>query len=374
MTTIRDRLVFGEQPQIAPLSLPQPQQSQPSPQPQPFARLSRQARAREVASAASAASSSADVESKFARAHSIFHERWWLDIATQGNWALATVKQDDAVLGEMPYALIRRRVWRISHLPPLTRTLGPVIAPVTGSAARQRRHQLDVTARLIEQLPACDSFFQVLDPRVDDAIAFALRGYTVSARYTFRLDAQCTQDEAWSRLDSKTRNVIRGAARELTVAPIATPGEFLGFYEDNLRARSRSNAYGSAVMRQLVNTFVERKSGTLLGAYGPGAKLVAAIGLVWDQQAMYFLLSSRMPEAHCGSISLLIWSGIQRAIESGLIFDFDGFSSPSTFSFLNGFGATLTQRLGVERHGTAYLLARTLKRRLAPGSVFAPNL
>ncbi|CAG9239173.1 Acetyltransferase (GNAT) family protein [Paraburkholderia tropica] len=359
MTTIRDRLLFGEQPPIAPLS---PQRlTQPTRPPRP-------PRARKAASSASVDAKSV------AQAHSIFHERWWLDIATQGNWALATVKQDDTVLGEMPYALVRRRLWRISHLPPLTRTLGPVITPVAGSEARQRRHQLDVTARLIEQLPACDSFFQVLDPRVDDAIAFALHGYTVSARYTFRIDAHIGQDEAWSRLDSKTRNVIRGAARELTVAPIATPGEFLGFYEDNLRARSRSNAYGSAVMRQLVNAFVERQSGVLLGAYGPGAKLVAAIGLVWDQQAMYFLLSSRMHEAHCGSISLLIWSGIQRAIESGLIFDFDGFSSPSTFSFLNGFGATLTQRLGVERHGTAYLLARTLKRRLAPGSVFVPNL
>ncbi|SDC90336.1 GNAT family N-acetyltransferase [Paraburkholderia lycopersici] len=307
-------------------------------------------------------------------AHSIFHERWWLEIATQGNWKLAVVKQNDEIVGEMPYTISRARLWRVSHLPPLTRTLGPVIRPVTGSAGRQMHHRLDVTARLIDQLPECDSFFQVLDPRIDDALAFALHGFTVSARYTFRIDPRSTPDAVWARLGSKTRNVIRSASRELTVVPGLTPNEFLAFYDANLAARSRTNAYGDAVMRQLVNAFVERKAGMLLGAYGPGGTLVAAIGLVWDHQAMYYLLSSRAQDAHCGSISLLLWTAIGRALERRLTFDFDGFSSPSTFSFLSGFGATLTQRLGVERLGTVYLLTRTLKRRFAPARVFAPNL
>lgn len=307
-------------------------------------------------------------------AHSIFHERWWLDIATQGDWKLAAVRQNDEIVGEMPYAIWRTRLWRISHLPPLTRTLGPVIQPVTGSEARQRHHTLDVTAQLIDQLPECDSFFQVLDPSVDDALAFALHGFTVSARYTFRIDARTTADEAWSRLNSKTRNVIRSASRELTILPDLSPDEFLAFYDANLAARSRTNAYGDAVMRQLVNAFVERNAGTLMGAYGTDGKLVAAVGLVWDHRAMYYLLSSRVQDAHCGSISLLLWTAIIRALERRLTFDFDGFSSPSTFSFLNGFGATLTQRLGVERQRTVYLLTRTLKRRLAPARVFAPNL
>ncbi|MEX3940373.1 GNAT family N-acetyltransferase [Paraburkholderia sp. BR10937] len=307
-------------------------------------------------------------------APSIFHERWWLDIATQGDWKLAVVKQDDEVIGEMPYAMQRTRLWRVSHLPPLTRTLGPVIKSVTGSEARQLHHELDVTGKLIEQLPDCDSFFQVLDPRIDDALAFALHGFTVTARYTFRIDRNTTADEAWKRLNSKTRNVIRSASRELTVVPDIAPAEFIAFYEANLAARSRTNAYGDVVMRDLVNAFVERKAGVLLGAFGQGGKLVAAVGLVWDHQAMYYLLSSRAQDAHSGSISLLLWTGIGRALERKLTFDFDGFSSPSTFSFLNGFGATLTQRLGVERHGTVYLLMRTLKRKIAPGRVFAPNL
>jgi hypothetical protein len=309
-------------------------------------------------------------------AYSIFHEPWWLDIATGGDWSVAQVVRGKEVVGELPYYSTRMGMWRVSHLPPLTRTLGPVIKPAGLDASHEQHHRLSIASELIGQLPHFDSFFQLFDPRVEDALAFALRGFTVSARYTLQIAPDCTVDEAWARLHSKTRNVIRSAERQLTVAPIATPSEFLQFYEANLLERSRTNAYGSAVMRQLVNEFVARKAGHLLGAYGPGGRLMAAIGLVWDRHAMYYLLSSRALGAHGGSISLLIWLGIQRALERKLTFDFDGFPSAATYHFLDGFGGALKQRLGVERLGTMYSVARTLKRRIAPGStaVFAPNL
>ncbi|MGA3249710.1 MAG: GNAT family N-acetyltransferase [Paraburkholderia sp.] len=309
-------------------------------------------------------------------ARSIFHEPWWLDIATGGNWSTAKVVRGANVLGELPYYSTHKGMWRISQLPPLTRTLGPVIPSPGLDSAHEQHHRLSVTAELIEQLPAFDSFVQIFDPRVKDALAFALQGFTVSVRYTFQIEPDCTIPEAWARLHGKTRNVIRSADKKLTVAPIATPSEFLQFYESNLRERSRTNAYGSVVMRQLVNAVVERKAGHLLGAYGPGGTLVAAIGLVWDRHAMYYLLSSRTLEAHGGSISLLIWTAIQHAIERKLTFDFDGFSSPATFNFLDGFGGVLKQRLGVERLSTMYSVARILKRRMVPGSgaVFVPNL
>ncbi|SIT42820.1 conserved hypothetical protein [Paraburkholderia ribeironis] len=309
-------------------------------------------------------------------AHSIFHEPWWLDIATDGHWSMAKVQRGNELLGQMPYYSTRMGGWRISRLPPLTRTLGPVIKPMGFDCARERRHRQIVTAALVEQLPQFDSFYQLFDSRIEDALAFSLRGFTVSARYTFQISPEGTIDEAWARLYGKTRNVIRSAGKKLTVAPIATPAKFMQFYETNLFERARSNAYGSSVMRQLVDAFVERKTGQLLGAYGPGGQLVAAIGLVWDQHAMYYLLSSRTAGAHCGAVSLLIWTAMQRALERKLTFDFDGFSSVGTCRFLEGFGGTLKQRLSVERMSTMYSVVRTLKRRIvsSSGTVFAHTL
>ncbi|MEX3955029.1 GNAT family N-acetyltransferase [Trinickia sp. EG282A] len=306
---------------------------------------------------------------------SIFHEPWWLDLATGGRWAMARVMHGNQVLGEMPYYLARRGVWRVSPLPPLTRTLGPVIRPMGLDAAHELRHRLRVTSQLIEQLPAVDCFFQVFDCHVQDAVAFALHGFTVSARYTFQVGAPSAATDVWDRMHSKTRNAIRNASRTLKVQPFDAPSQFLRFYESNLASRSRTNAYGRDAMSALLHATLERRAGRLIGAYDSGG-LVGAIGLVWDRHTMYYLLSSRAERAHSGAISLLLWTAIQDAIERKLTFDFDGFAGVSGFNFLSGFGGTLRQRLGVERLSTGYALAQTLKRRIVDGPrpVFMPNL
>ncbi len=315
------------------------------------------------------------LRSDYSEAYSIFHERWWLDIATDGHWSAATVVHDGQVLGEMPYYVVRKGTWRVSRLPPLTRSLGPVVTPLGLAAARDSRSRLHVTSQLIEQLPDVDCFFQVFDHRVEDALAFALRGFTVSVRYTFHISPDFSSAQTWARMYSKTRNSIRSASKKLTVAQIDAPSEFLTFYELNLASRSRTNAYGTAVMRDLVNAFVDRKAGRLLGAYDSCGKLTGAIGLVWDRGTMYYLLSSRAQGSPSGAISLSIWMAIQEAIERKLTFDLDGFSSVATFNFLSGFGGTLRQRLGVERLSTVYSVARTLKHSVVSNrEAFAPNL
>jgi hypothetical protein len=306
---------------------------------------------------------------------SIFHEPWWLDYATGGRWAMAKVMHGNQVLGEMPYYLARKGVWRVSPLPPLTRTLGPVIRPMGLDAAHELRHRLRVTSQLIQQLPDVDSFFQVFDCHVQEAVAFALHGFTVSARYTFQVGAPSAATDVWDRMHSKTRNAIRNASRSLKVEPFDAPSQFLRFYESNLASRARTNAYGSNVMSALLHAVHERRAGRLIGAYDHSG-LVGAIGLVWDRHTMYYLLSTRAPHAHSGAISLLLWTAIQEAIDRKLTFDFDGFAGVSGFNFLSGFGGTLRQRLGVERLSTGYALARTVKRKVAdrPDQSFMPNL
>jgi hypothetical protein len=306
---------------------------------------------------------------------SIFHQRWWLDIATEDRWSAARVVHGNQTLGEMPYYIARKGVWRISPLPPLTRSLGPLIRSMGLDPVQELRHRLRVTSQLIEQMPQFDCFSQVFDYHVNDALAFALHGFMVFARYTFQISPACTVADAWARMHCKTRNAIRSAQRSNEVRLIDGASEFVRFYEANLASRSRANAYGTTVMSELVHAFLDRGAGRVLGAYDRG-RLAGAIALVWDGRTMYYLLSTRTPDAHYGTISLLLWAAIQDAIGRKLTFDFDGFAGVSTFNFLNGFGGTTRQRLGVERVGTMYSIARTLKRRIAEktGQCFAPNL
>jgi hypothetical protein len=292
---------------------------------------------------------------------SVFHEPWWLDIATGGEWDVAVVKSGGELIGEMPYAMSRRGIWRVSTLPPLTRSLGPVVKPIQGASGQDWRHRLSISNELISQLPSCARVHQILDPRITEALAFSVQGFAVSATYTLQITRNSTEVDVWAGMRPNTRNIIRRAAENMIVMEIRNANEFADFYELNLEHRKQKNIYGR-VMRQLVNEFVRRKAGLLLGAYGDDGLLSAAIALVWDSTTIYYLLSTRSERTHGGSISLLLWTGIRVALEQNMVFDFDGIGSPGILRFLSGFGGTLVQRYEVERLRADYAALRALRR------------
>ncbi|WP_244850661.1 GNAT family N-acetyltransferase [Caballeronia sp. SL2Y3] len=296
---------------------------------------------------------------------SIFHQPWWLDITSDGKWGIAEVKQGDEVIGEMPYTLERKGIWRISALPPMTRTLGPIIKPQkSGTPDREWCYRLDITRQLIAKLPPVAHFHQLMDTRMSEAEAFAfmIHGYDVSIGYTMEMPAERTEEEAWSGLRRNTRNWVRRASEQLTIREIDSPDAFTRFYDENLAVRKRNNVYGSQIMRRLLAEVLQRKSGTLLGAFDQSGKLVAETALVWDDRALYYLLSSRLPEAHGGAISLLIWEAARVARERKLLFDLDGISTASILDFLSGFGGRLVTRYEIEKVRADFGALRTVLR------------
>lgn len=265
----------------------------------------------------------------------------------------------------MPYSLSRKGLWRTSQMPPLTRTLGPAFKINEADKTRAMLDRISITEELIGQIPDVHSFYQIFDPRVEDALAFGLNGFTVSTRYTLQFSADRSIEELWKGLHYKTRNMIRTGQKFVTVKPLE-PAQFNRFYESNLEARSRSNVYGSSVMQRLVDAFVERGAGYLLGAFDATGALVAAIGVTFDNHAAYYMLSSRTRDAHGGAISVLVWQAIEDAMKRQLTFDFDGIPNASTFRFLSGFKPVLKPRIVIERHSPVWSMAKAGRRLIRP--------
>ncbi|SMG44096.1 GNAT family N-acetyltransferase [Paraburkholderia susongensis] len=295
---------------------------------------------------------------------SIFHEPWWLNAVTGGDWHLAKVVEKNEVLGEMPYTLVRKGFWNVSEMPLLTRCLGPVIRSTTGSADEQWRHRFNVCNKLIQQLPACALFEQLMDPSMSEAeaIAFTFSRFKVFANFTLRISPQQTEADTWAHMRPNTRNVIRRASEQLTVKEILSADEFVRFYDANLAARQQRNMYGSSLMRTLLGEVMERRAGKLLGCYDKDGTLQAAITVVSDNTALYYFLSSRKRDSHSGAISVLIWTAIRLAHERKLVFDFDGIASLSILMFLSGFGGTLVRRFEIRRMRSDYAAFRKLHR------------
>jgi len=288
-------------------------------------------------------------------AFSVFHEPWWLDVATDGRWSEAVVRENGAVIGRLPYPIGTRFGMPVSLLPTLIRTLGPAIGPLPGKPATVLRRRLEITNALIDQLPRFAMFEQLLDPRVTDGVAFAYRNFVVGTAYCFRIDAGQSADDTWAGMMDKTRNVIRKAEASLRVDTVDEPDEFCRFHETALRGAS--NVHGTARMRALISQCQERNAGTILGVRNAQGALEAAVTFVWDSSALYYFLSARHPAAALnGAVSLLIWHGMRIARERGLIFDLDGVNSPGMLQFLSGFGGRLTQRLRVRRLNSVFRL------------------
>ncbi len=287
---------------------------------------------------------------------SVFHEPWWLDAVTGGDWKIVKVKRGNETIAEMPYTLIRKGIWHVSAMPPLTRCLGPVIQNGNCPPGNEWRHRRKITADLIEQLPDCAFFHQLMDTRISDAeaIAFSLQGYEVMLDFTVKLPVGLSEADAWAGIRPNTRYLIRRARECLTTAEIREPDAFVKFYEANLAVRGEKNMYGTAAMRRVTHEFVRRGAGVLLGAYDKRGSLEAAIALVWDRSAAYYLLSSRKADAHGGAVGLLLWNGMRYAREKNLIFDFDGVISVGILQFLSGFGCQLFRRLEIRRARADY--------------------
>jgi hypothetical protein len=284
-------------------------------------------------------------------AFSVFHEPWWLDIATDKQWGEAIVRENGAVIGRWPYPIGTKFGLPTSTLPTLIRTLGPAIAPLPGKPARAYRRRHKIVNLLIDQLPRAAYFEQLFDPRITDGAAFAHRGFGVGVTYTFRIEAGQPIETTWHNMLDKTRNAIRKAETAMRVETI-DPDEFCRFYNEMLGAAE--NMHGAERMRALVAACVDR-GGTIIGARDPQGALVAATTFVSDCSTMYFLLSARDARASASTaLSLVIWRGMRLACERGLAFDLDGVNSPGMLLFLSGFGATLTQRLRVRRMKGAY--------------------
>jgi hypothetical protein len=210
--------------------------------------------------------------------------------------------------------------------------------------------RIDIANALIDQLPRFSWFGQLFDPRIQEAVVFAQRGFAVGHAYTFLMPPGRTEAELWDGVTFKTRNHIRKAAKTLTVAPMPDPDEFCRFYNENLG--ETGNYHGIERMRDLVLAILAREAGTLLGARTADGTLVAAVCIVWDVAAARYLLATRRSDiAGSGATMLLIWEAIRLACQRGIGFDFDGITSPGMLEFLAAFGGDLATRLRV-RHGS----------------------
>ena len=291
----------------------------------------------------------------------IYHQSWWLDITTDGNWNAAKQYSDGKLIGWMPYAVKQRMGFKESRMPPLTHFLGPAIDPGVGGVATRFARVVSVTRALIGDLPRVACYTQKMHRKVDHVIPFQMENFNSSVQFSFEL-ASTDQDAAWTAMRDKTRNVIRTAAKGFKLIDSVEPGDFTRLYESNIAAAGKVLSRDLGIMKRLITACYERHCGRIFSAVDRDNRVKAAIFCMWDDEVMYYLTSTRHKDCGNGTISLLVWEAIKHAIANRMTFDFDGVGSGGSVLFYAGFGATSHPRYTISRLTPPYRVLREARR------------
>ena len=276
---------------------------------------------------------------------SLFHQPWWLSATTGNKYSEVTIVHDATSVDRLPFVAGRNAGFQLIKMPSFTHTLGPLIADSGGKYQTRLANRLSATRSLIDKLPSFDFFKICIDPSCDDGLAladglaFQDRGFQVSPQYTFRIAQGLSVGSMWDALNFKVRQHIRRTEEKYSLETIWDPDIFVAFYTDNLIKTGYRSNIEFDTFPQLHRECLARECGTVMAAVSPDGRAAAMVFVVWDDDVMYYLLSTRAPDINDrGAVSFLIWSAMKHAHKLGVQFDFDGVSTSGNARFLSGFG------------------------------------
>lgn len=290
----------------------------------------------------------------------IFHEAWWLDIVTGGNYSVVEVTDRGQVVGRWYSFLRNRGGLKYSIMPPMTHFLGPVLIDDGGSAMTRFLRRAKITHELIHKLPPASIYQYKCHRDIVDAIAFQQENFYTSVQFTYEMFPD-DEKVLWKNMRGEKRKKIQSAQKSVTVSSLCDPMEFWRFYDENLRSKRIRNVCDRTICCKLIEACISRGHGRIYAAHDQNKKLVAAVFCVWDNTSSFYFMSSRADGAHNGAISLLAWEAMKEAAQRGLIFDFDGLNNSKAVLFFTEFGGIISPRFIVTRHTPVGGMALSLK-------------
>jgi Acetyltransferase (GNAT) domain len=303
-------------------------------------------------------SPTSEIDTRCALTPTVFHEEWWLDAATGGNYSVVEVAASGKVVGRLPFLLRARFGLTGIWTPPLTHFLGPGIDAGSGSRNSRFLRRMEITRELIQKLPR--SSWQCIRCHRDttDVIAFQEQSFKTYAQFTHEI-APGPIEDLWRQMRDKTRNVIRRASEELRIEELHDVEEFIRAYQSHLASRQVRNTLDFSAARRVLAAALERNRGRILAARDANREIVAANFCAWDNDASYYVACTRSESAGNGANSLLLWEAIQHAALRGLVFDFAGLGGNGSVLHYAGFGATVgTRFVAVRAKGIGRVVAR----------------
>ncbi len=279
----------------------------------------------------------------------VFSTRAWLECAQEATGDRAVgyrcYKKGQLVAG---VSGIERRRGRQLITPPLLPHGGFVHRPVPSDLpSRQESERRGEARALIEFLEGRYGHVHLtLSPAIDDVREFSWAGWNAAPRYTYLTDLRCGSAAVWSRLERRTRTVIRKASEIFRFEPADDLDELVQQYEMVYGEQGRPPV-AADIMRRFA---FEARKRELTEAYrvvdGTG-RTASVVVFARGFDTIYAWVSGADPAFRdSGATSFLYWKLLER---TGFPrFDFVGANLPGIAFFKRGFGGSLVSYFAVE--------------------------
>ncbi len=274
----------------------------------------------------------------------IFYQPWWLDIVSK-NWDAVIYKKSNQVIGVLPFEI--KKKWGFTYLlpPTLTPQLGPwLVYPEGQKNITKLGYEKEIYTYLINNLPKNQLSIVKFSPSLSNTQPFQWKEYETSVKYTFILDSiKEKRDELFNRLSSSTRKNIKKASKIINVVLSKDIDILIELSNKTFSRQGMKNPYSDDVIKSLFEIIQKKESGKLLVANDHQGNPHAAMLLIWDHQAAYYLMGGADPKfRNSEAMSLLMWKSIEFASEKVDFFDFEGTMVESVERFFRGFGGVQT--------------------------------
>lgn len=276
----------------------------------------------------------------------LFHHPRWLDILCgPEKWTTLfyTDKKDhDQAL--MPITRPGKLHRFLLRQPPLTPWLGPLYLDHPDYTP-QRRHALELKAMrtFAQHMPRAARTMLHLAPHSGSWLPFYWAGFRQTTRYTYQIDLTASQEELWSGVARKQRQLIRRGQQEVT---ITENGPWIEEVYRGLQATlSRHKVpvpLSTTQWQQLTSWLRAEDQGRLYSALSADGQPTGHVFMVWDDRTAYFLISTA-PQGRMSdnfTMPTLVWHVVRAAAARGCqTFDFEGSMLQGVGRFFRSFGA-----------------------------------
>lgn len=251
----------------------------------------------------------------------LFMQPFWLDLSCGAeHWDVVFAENKGRITGVLPYYLKRKG---FISMPPLTPYMGPFIPyPADMKYAKRLSHEHAVMEELIGKLPRFKYYNQRFHHSIKNWLPFYWKQFRQTTRYTYILPDISDTETVFAAFKNNVKRNIKKAQKEFVVRELEDT-EVQEYYE--IISKNRKPPYSPDYLKNLITSCSEQKCGKTFAAFDEKGKLYAAVFVVWDNNAAYYILGARDPELQTQqAMSLNLWSAIEFVSGKVQSFDFEG--------------------------------------------------